>query len=118
MNQEAIAAQPKDEKSHFGAVLAADAEFGGDNVVKVFYVNGSTRDIKARQGVTVSAGAHYRPASSALDFTATVGYKFVRTSDYNTDLGMDRWVLKLTGSYSFQNIFGWKRDLCGIPERS
>jgi hypothetical protein len=88
-----------------GFVAEAAAEFGGDNVVKVFYENGDTQNIHAGQGVTLSVGGHYQPVSVPIDFAATVGYKFVRTSDYNTDLGIYRVVLKLTGTYALPNHF-------------
>jgi hypothetical protein len=86
-------------------VLEAAGEFGGDNVVKVFYRNGDTQDIRAGQGVTISVGAHYQPRSFPVDFAATVGYKFVTTSDYHTDLGIYRVVLKFTGTYALPNHF-------------
>jgi len=88
-----------------GVVLEAAGEFGGDNVVKVFYRNGDTQDIRAGQGVTLSVGAHYQPVSLPVDFAATVGYKFVTTSDYHTDLGIYRVVLKFTGTYALPNHF-------------
>ncbi len=88
-----------------GLVLEAGAEFGGDNVVKVFYRNGDTQDIRAGQGVTLAVGAHYQPVSLPIDFAATVGYKLERTSDYHTDLGMYRVVLKFTGTYALPNHF-------------
>jgi len=91
--------------SHFGLVLEAAAEFGGDNVVKVFYTNGDTQDIRAGQGVTLSGGLHYRLAQLPLDIAATVGYKFVRTGDFNTDLGIDRVVFKVTGTYELPRHF-------------
>jgi hypothetical protein len=89
----------------FGAVLEVAGEFGGDNLVKVFYDNGDTQDLKAGQGVTLSAGLHYEPRSVPIDFAATVGYKFVRTSDFNTDLGINRVVFKVTGTYALPNHF-------------
>ena len=91
--------------SRFGPVLEAAAEFGGDNVVKVFYTNGDTQDIRAGQGVTLSGGLHYQLAQLPLDIAATVGYKFVTTSDYHTDLGIHRVVLKLTGTYELPRHF-------------
>jgi hypothetical protein len=91
--------------SGFGPVLEAAAEFGGDNVVKVFYTNGDTQDIRAGQGVTLSGGLHYRLAQLPLDIAATVGYKFVRTSDYHTDLGINRVVFKVTGTYELPRHF-------------
>ena len=90
---------------HFGPVLELAGEFGGDNVARVFYTNGDSQDIKAGQGITVSAGVHYQPPGFPIDFTGTVGYKFVRTEAYNTNLGMDRVVLKLTGTYMLPNHF-------------
>ncbi len=90
---------------HFGLVLQANAEYGGDNVLKVFYRNGDTQNIKAGQGVTLAIGAHYQPASIPVDFTATVGYKFVRTGDYHTDLGIDRVVIAFTGTYNLPHNF-------------
>jgi hypothetical protein len=90
---------------HFGFVLETAAEFGGDDVVKVFYDNGDTQDLRAGQGVTLAAGVHYQPASLPVDFAATVGYKFVRTRDFNSDLGINRIVFKLTGTYALPNHF-------------
>src|SRR5437868_15431983 len=92
-------------RDHFGAVLEVDGEFGGDNLAKVYYTNGLTQDIRAGQGVTLAVGAHYHPASLPLDFTATVGYKLVRTEAYNTNLGVDRIVVNFTGTYLLPNNF-------------
>jgi hypothetical protein len=88
-----------------GVVAEMAAEFGGDNVVKVFYRNGDTQNLRAGQGVTLSVGAHYQPVSVPIDFAATVGYKLVGTSDYHTDLGIYRVVLKFTGTYALPNHF-------------
>ncbi len=83
-----------------GVVLEGAFEAGGDNVARVFYVNGDTQNIRAGQGGTLAIGAHYQLADTPWDFAATVGYKFVRTSDYHSDLGIDRIVFKFVGSYA------------------
>ena len=93
------------DPGHFGFVLEAAGEFGGDNLVEVFYRNGDRQNIKAGQGLTVGGGIHYRPVSIPVDFAATVGYKFVRTASYNTDLGVDRVVFKITGTLPLPNHF-------------
>ena len=93
------------DPGHFGFVLEAAGEFGGDNLVEVFYRNGDSQNIKAGQGVTLGGGIHYRPVSFPVDFAATVGWKFVRTAAYNTDLGVDRAVIKLTGTVPLGNHF-------------
>ena len=105
MTSPVAATERPDGRAHFGPVLEASAEFGGDNIAEVFYTNGTTQNIKAGQGVTLGAGAHYQPAASLFDFTATVGYKFVRTAASNANLGIDRVVVKLTGSYTLPNNF-------------
>ena len=96
---------PTGTPGHFGFVLEAAGEFGGDNLVDVFYRDGGTQHIKAGQGGTVGAGIHFRPEAFPVDFAATVGYKFVRTASYNTDLGVDRVVFKLTGTAPLGNHF-------------
>jgi len=88
------------DSGHLGVVLEGAFEAGGDNVAKVFYINGDTQNIRAGQGGTLAIGAHYQVAATPWDFAATVGYKFVRTSDYHSDLGIDRVVVKLVGSYA------------------
>jgi hypothetical protein len=93
------------DPGHFGFVLEGAAEFGGDNLVEVFYRNGDSQNIKAGQGVTLAGGIHYRPVSLPVDFAATVGYKFVRTGSYNSDLGVDRVVFKFTGTLPLPNHF-------------
>lgn len=93
------------DPGHFGAVLDTAAELGGDDLVKVYFRDGGTQNIKAGNGVTLGGGIHYRPVSLPVDFAATVGYKFVRTSAYNTDLGIDRVVIKLTGTLPLRNHF-------------
>ncbi|MDB6012603.1 MAG: hypothetical protein JWL65_4853 [Gammaproteobacteria bacterium] len=102
---EAAPSNGTSDRDHFGVVLEVDGEFGGDNIAQVYYTNGVTQDIRAGQGVTLAVGAHYQPASLPLDFTATVGYKLVRTAAYNTNLGVDRVVVKFTGAYLLPNNF-------------
>jgi hypothetical protein len=93
------------DPGHFGFVLDGAAEFGGDNLIDVFYRHGRTQHIKAGDGVTLGGGIHYRPVSLPVDFAAIVGYKFVRTSSYDTDLGINRVVIKLTGTVPLPNHF-------------
>jgi hypothetical protein len=46
-----------------------------------------------------------QPVPRVGDFAATVGYKFVRTEVYDSDLGVDRVVFKLTGTAALGNHF-------------
>jgi hypothetical protein len=93
------------DPGHFGFVLGSALEFGGDNLIDVIYRHGGTQHIKAGEGVTLSGGIHYRLAALPVDFAATVGYKFIRTSSFDTDLGVDRVVIELTGTVPLVNHF-------------
>jgi hypothetical protein len=93
------------DPGHFGFVLDTAAEFGGDNLIKVIYRHGETQHISAGEGVTLGGGIHYRPVALPVDFAATVGYKFIRTSSFDTDLGINRVVVELTGTVPLANHF-------------
>jgi hypothetical protein len=93
------------EPGRAGLVLETAAEFGGDNLVKVLYRDGSTQDIRAGEGITLGVGVHYQPYAVPIDLAATVGYKFIRTDSYRTNVGIDRVVIKLTGTYLLPNHF-------------
>jgi len=93
------------DPGHFGFVLGTAAELGGDNLIDVVYRHGGTQHIKAGDGVTLAGGIHYRPVGLPVDFAATVGYKFIRTSSYDTDLGVDRVAIELTGTVPLGNHF-------------
>ena len=104
---------------HFGVVLEGAAEFGGDNLVEVLFTDGGSQHVKAGQGVTLGGGIHYRPVSLPVDFAATVGYKFVRTAAYNTDLGVDRVVIKFTGTVPLgKGVAGFRPDLPATAQKT
>jgi hypothetical protein len=102
---EAALGEPTGDPGHLGVVLEAAGEFGGDDLFKVYYRHGGSQTIRAGQGVTVDGGVHYRPVSVPIDFAATVGYKFVRTAVYDSDLGVDRVVFKFTGTADLGSHF-------------
>lgn len=85
--------------------MTFDADFGGDNIVRVFYTDGSTQDIKAGQGITPAVGLHYQLADSPLDFAVTAGYKFVTTRASNADIHLDRVEFKALGTYELPGHF-------------
>jgi hypothetical protein len=93
------------DPGHFGFVLDSAAEFGGDDLIDVTYRHGGTQHIRAGEGVTLGGGIHYRPAALPVDFAATVGYKFIRTSSFDSDLGINRVVIELTGTVPLVNHF-------------
>ena len=101
----AAAATHPTQQGHFGAVLELDGDFGGDNVARVFYTDGSTQDVKAGQGVAAAVGVHYQLASSPVDFAVTAGYKYVTTRADNADIHIDRVEIKALGTYELPRHF-------------
>lgn len=83
----------------FGWVLGLDAEFGGDEVAKLYFTDNSTQSVNAGQGVTLDVGGHYRPYQSALDFVGTVGYKYVTTKASNATITLTRTVFEFRADY-------------------
>lgn len=90
---------------HFGVVVGLDAGGGGDEVLDVEYTDGSYSKIRAGEGVTFDLGLHYHPYALPLDFAATFGYKTAGSKDRDSDLGIDRYVLKLFAYVDLPNRF-------------
>jgi hypothetical protein len=83
-----------------GFVLEADAEFGGNKVLDTLYSNGYeelAQAVPVGQGATLALGAHYKLPDLPIDFAATVGYKYLFSTE--TGVNMSRVVAKLTGTY-------------------
>jgi hypothetical protein len=87
------------EDSNLGFVGEIDLEYGGEAVDTVLFTNGSTQDVKSGQGITAAVGMHYRPANWDVDFSGTVGYKFVTTAASNANIGITRGVVQLLVTY-------------------
>jgi hypothetical protein len=95
---------PGDSGNRVGFAVQTDLDFGGDNLATVSFKNGKSQDVKAGQGVTVSAGVHFRPVDTTpFDVQALVGYKYVTTAASNADITVTRVVLQLVGDYQFDN---------------
>jgi len=88
-----------------GLVAEADIEYGLGDDIRGFYSDGTPTKVSAGQGTTLALGAHYKPAQLPVDFAATVGYKFNGIDDRDSDLGLYRYVLKLTATYELPQRF-------------
>lgn len=99
------AGYPAQARAHLGPVLELDADFGGDDVARVFYTDGSTQNIKAGQGIAPAVGLHYQLDAAPVDFALTVGYKYVTTRADNVDIHIDRVEIKALGTYELPRYF-------------
>ncbi|MFC4310784.1 hypothetical protein ACFPN2_16945 [Steroidobacter flavus] len=83
----------------FGFVFEGDLEYGGDDIATLSFVDGSSQDIKAGQGVSLALGGHYRAGDSPFSVRGTIGYKYVTTKASNADISIGRTVFELVGNY-------------------
>jgi len=95
---------PGNAGNRFGFAVQTDFDFGGDKLATVSFTNGKSQDVRAGQGLVVSAGVHFQPVETMpFDVQALVGYKYVTTAASNADITVTRVVLQLVGDYQFDN---------------
>ncbi len=75
-------------------VATLDLEYGGDTVAELLFTDGSTQELKAGQGGTLSFGRQLRTRDGRYAFRGTFGYKFATTAAENADIKMTRFVLE------------------------
>lgn len=76
-----------------GWLTTFNAEFGGDAVVTVLFIDGSTQDVNAGQGISLSVGRFIRPSAGPFMYSAGLGYKYVTTKADNANITLTRFVL-------------------------
>ena len=86
-------------QGHFGFTMYTGASFGGDEIAKLYFTDGSTQSVNAGQGLEFGVGCHYKLPALPVDLSATVGYKSVTTAAKNADIHLDRTVLELRADY-------------------
>lgn len=100
----APAPQPAKSGPFLGFALDATIEFGGDDFLEVFFTDGTSQQIKAGQGGTLSIGGLLRPSdASPLSLRGTLGIKYVTTAADNANIRFTRIPIELVGSYDFPN---------------
>jgi hypothetical protein len=100
----AQAAKPLHLGARAGFLLQSDLDYGGDDVATVYFEDDSSQDLKAGQGLAISAGGYFRPIEdSAFEIQGSVGYKFSTTQASNADIGMTRTMLQLEALYRWPN---------------
>jgi hypothetical protein len=89
-----------------GFLAQMDLDWGGDDVATVYFEDDSSQDVRAGQGIGLSAGGYFRPVeSSPFEIDASIGYKFVTTKADNANIHLSRTLLQLEGLYRWPNGF-------------
>jgi len=85
---------------HFGFVLEGAAEWGGDEVARVYFYDRDSESIDTGRGLSAAVGFYVQPAAE-WSVRATVGYKYESTSASNVDIYLDRVPVDVIATWHF-----------------
>lgn len=92
---------PEEPQTGFNLILEGGFEFGGDQLVRIVFIDGSTQTLTAGQGGTIAFGGQFRPAAvPRLAIGATLGYKFVTNASENASIGISRIPVEIVGRWT------------------
>lgn len=74
-------------------MLTANAEFGGDVVATILFDDGSTQDVNAGQGISLTIGRFARPNAGPWMVSGGLGFKYVTTKAENAHIRLMRYTL-------------------------
>lgn len=86
-----------------GWLLTVNAEYGGEAVATILFDDGSTQDVRAGQGISLSIGRFVRPNAGPYMISGGIGYKYVTTKASNADITLTRWILDARADYGLPN---------------
>lgn len=87
------------------ALLEGNLEYGGDDLVTVFFTNGEDQQMKAGQGGTLALGGEFGPADLPLLFRATIGLKYNTEAADNANINFVRYPLNVLAYANFARGF-------------
>jgi len=91
----ALALSSNAQARNFDWRIQGNIDFGGDELVEVFYVGGDKDTIKAGELMQMSVGTVFSlTADSSLEGQFTIGWKFDNTNADNGDIIFDRYPLE------------------------
>lgn len=83
----------------FGGVIGGAIEFGGDDIGRVFFTDGSSEDLTAGEGISLEIGLFGRPSPAPFTLRGTVGFKYTTSQAENADINVNRLVLNVIGTH-------------------
>jgi hypothetical protein len=92
------------EAAEIRPLFKAGYDFGGDAMVTVLFTDGSTRTIRANQGLHLGGGAAIINEARNWEFHVTLAYKFALINASNGDVTWTRFPLEALAFYRFEKI--------------
>jgi hypothetical protein len=82
----------------------AGYDFGGDTLVEVAFIDGSTDSVKANEGLYIGGGASIVTDSREWEIELSLGYKFSMINASNGDIEFTRLPLEALVFYRFDRV--------------
>ncbi|MBS3993267.1 MAG: hypothetical protein KGZ87_06090 [Bacteroidetes bacterium] len=87
-------------------IIEGGIEYGGDEILEVYFTNGENQKMRAGQGGYIAFGGQFQFASiENLMLKTTLGFKYNTTAANNADIKLTRLPLNLTAYYLLKNDF-------------
>ncbi len=100
------AAQQKNSPVTAKFLLEAGVEYGGDEILKVFFTNGGEQSMKAGQGGYIAVGGQFQLASvKNLLLRTSIGFKYNTTAAKNADISLTRIPINIIPYWQINNDF-------------
>ena len=91
-------------KPRIGLVLDGGADWGGDEVARVYFEDDSSQSIDAGRGLSAAIGFYVQPLPE-WSVRATVGYKYESTRASDADIYLERVPVDVIASWHFADGF-------------
>ncbi|WP_339922708.1 hypothetical protein [uncultured Cyclobacterium sp.] len=81
-------------------------EYGGDEILEVYFTNGETQTMRLGQGAYIGLGGQFNPfKTDKIFFRTLIGIKYNTTAAENANIRLTRLPLNLIGYYRIANDF-------------
>jgi hypothetical protein len=101
-----VLAQQSDRNSIAKFLIEGGIEYGGDEILKVFFTNGEDQTMRAGQGGYVAVGGQLQFSSvKQLMLRASIGIKYNTTAANNANIRLTRLPLNLTPYWKINEDF-------------
>ncbi len=87
-------------------LIEGGVEYGGDEILQVFFTNGEDQTMRAGQGGYLAFGGEFQfPKAKSLMLRTSIGIKFNTTAADNANIRLTRFPIQLTPFWKINNDF-------------
>ncbi|TAD86400.1 MAG: hypothetical protein EAY75_08410 [Bacteroidetes bacterium] len=106
LSKSGVFAQQSEPTVRAKFLMEAGVEFGGDEILKVFFTNGEDQKMRAGQGGYIGVGTEVQFSQvKQLMLRASVGLKYTTTAADNANIRLTRFPIQLTPFWKIDDDF-------------